>query len=268
MSVGSNSGGGVSHLFTYHEIAPLVPRYLYSVSAAQFANHVKCIVKMNSLETSTAGMARVTFDDGHISQFEYALPVLELSAMKAIFFVTAGWIGARPGFMSWGQLAKLSALGHEVQSHGWSHALLTQCSDCKLEDELARSKKELESHLGTCVDAISAPGGRWNSRVLRACARVGYRRVFVSDPWLLHKEKLGANISGRWMVTRHMDEGKIAELLQGKGVGLKFLRVKYLVKESAKAALGDRAYQSLWRSFSRKRESLEGTEEKADSARG
>lgn len=262
MSVGAQGAGNVSRILTYHEILPCEPRYLYSVSVAQFEEDVRRVAKMSSPDVRTGAAVRITFDDGHASQFKCALPVLEAYSMKGIFFVTAGWAGARSGYMSWAQLRDLSSLGHEVQSHGWSHALLTQCSDRQLEIELARSKDELESHLGICVDAISVPGGRWNSRILDRCARVGYQRVFVSDPWLLTKEVGRMTLSGRWMVTRHMSAGKIEELLEGRGFGMQTLRAKHFLKKSAKTLLGDNAYQTLWRILSRKRESLEDMEEK------
>jgi peptidoglycan/xylan/chitin deacetylase (PgdA/CDA1 family) len=267
MNTASQASTEVSRYLTYHEITPTASRYLYSVSAQQFGQHVKKLADTHASSMISGDPARITFDDGHASQFEYAAPVLESAAMKATFFVTVGWTGTRDGYMSWAQLAELSSSGHEVQSHGWSHALLTQCRERDLSNELVRSKQDLEDHLGKSVDAISAPGGRCNSRVLEACEKAGYRRVFLSDPWMVRKEKFGMNVSGRWMVTHHMDANKIAKLLAGKGLGLHILHAKHVVKESSKAVLGDRVYQSLWRRLSRKKESLEGVAEETDSAK-
>jgi hypothetical protein len=123
----------------------------------------------------------------------------------------------------------------------------------------------LESRLGIQIDAISAPGGRCDSRVLEACAKAGYKRVFVSDPWQLPCEKRGVLLAGRWMVTRQMDAAKIAPIIGGKGLGIH--RAKYLAKETAKKVIGDRAYQKLWHRLSRKEDALENSVEGTDSGR-
>jgi peptidoglycan/xylan/chitin deacetylase (PgdA/CDA1 family) len=252
----------VSQCLAYHEVTTSEPSYLYGVSVEEFKHQIRRVEELNSQATPTSASIRVTFDDGHISQFQNAIPVLEAESVKAIFFITAGWTGSRNGYMSWSELSELSALGHDVQAHGWSHALLTHCSSQELDEELKRSKCELENHLGKKVDALSAPGGRWNSQVLEACARVGYERIFTSDPWIVQEDRSGLEVLGRWMVTNNMNEHRIGNMLDGKGVRIQ--RAKYLVKETAKKVLGDRIYQSVWRSLSRKNESLENTEEKVN----
>jgi peptidoglycan/xylan/chitin deacetylase (PgdA/CDA1 family) len=266
MSPARSKKSGVARNLAYHEVTAAEPLYLYGVSANRFKMHVQRISQMNSISSASASPVQISFDDGHASQFEFALPVLQEFSVKAQFFITAGWTEKRNGYMSWAQLAELAALGHDVQAHGWSHKLLTQCSDDELEEELKRSKGEMENHLGKKVDALSAPGGRCNKRVLAACTRIGYRCIFTSDPWSERECQQDIDIFGRWMVTRQMNEIRLGNMVEGKGLG--FQHAKYLMKETAKKVLGDRAYQSLWRSLSRKNESLERTEEKTpDSAR-
>ena len=266
MSPARSKKSGVARNLAYHEVTTAEPLYLYGVSADRFKTHVRRVAQLNSISSASATPVQISFDDGHSSQFEFALPVLEEFSVKAQFFVTAGWTEKRNGYMSWAQLAELAVLGHDVQAHGWSHKLLTQCSDVELEEELKRSKGEMESRLGKKVDALSAPGGRCNEQVLAACARNGYRRVFTSDPWTESERLSEIDIFGRWMVTRQMSEIQLGNMVEGEGLG--FQHAKYLLKETAKKVLGDRAYQSLWRSLSRKNESLERTEEKTpDSAR-
>ena len=247
----------------YHEISTSEPQYLYGVSSKKFRCAVQRVATLNATSKNALATIGITFDDGHVSQFENALPELEAAFVKATFFVTAGWMSKRSGYMSWPQLSELSALGHDIQAHGWSHVLLTKCSRAELAEELSRSKCELENHLGKKVETLSAPGGRWNEEVLEACARAGYKRIYTSDPWILQQERSGLEMAGRWMVTRKMDENQIERMLAGEG--LPILRAKYLLKEAAKKVLGDKTYQSLWRSLSRKNESLERAGEKATS---
>lgn len=247
---------------TYHEISEATPKYLYGVSTAQFLAHVRGIQE----SVRTFGMEKclgpITFDDGHVSQYIHALSVLQEAGAKATFFITAGWTGTRSGYMSWRQLAEMIKCGHEVQSHGWSHEFLTQCSTQTLKEELVRSKMEMEDHLGVKVDAISAPGGRWNDTVLESCAGAGYRFFFTSDPWMTPVERFGVNVSGRWMVTRKMTAADVRVRLLKKGPRLHLLRVNHLAKSVAKFVLGDQRYQMIWRALAGKDESMETQEDR------
>jgi len=246
-----------SPYLAYHEITEAESEYLYGISRRQFKEHLRCVQRLATVNRSGSNLLHITFDDGHVSQYDHAFSVLQELSMKATFFVTAGWTGKRPGYMTWKQLAELARCGHEVQSHGWSHTLLTQCSAKELQIELSRSRHELEDQLGAKVKAISLPGGRWNTRVLEACRESGYEQVFTSDPWMVPEDVKGLQIAGRWMVTHNMSAQRIDFLLKGKGVALYLLHARHFAKETAKLMLGDGAYRSLWRMLANKDKSLE-----------
>lgn len=247
-----------SPYLAYHEITKAEPAYLYGTSAGQFREHLRCVQRLAALKHSRSSVLRITLDDGHASQYECAFPVLQELSMKATFFITAGWTDKYPEYMTWKQLGELSRAGHEVQSHGWSHTHLTRCSDHALSAELRGSKFALEDHLGMEVTAISAPGGRWNQRVVHACEDAGYKRLFISDPWINKKRAGGIAVLGRWMVTRNMDENKIASLLDVRGTSMTLLRARNLLKLTARIMIGDSAYQALWRRVAEKTQSPGG----------
>jgi peptidoglycan/xylan/chitin deacetylase (PgdA/CDA1 family) len=246
-----------SRYLTYHEISSSEPEYRYGVSLAKFTQHARCLRRLADIGHSRVSDRPITFDDGHISQFDLALPVLKEFSIKAIFFVTSGWVDKRVGYISWKQLGEIVRGGHEVQSHGWSHAYLSQCTNHELDSELQRSKSELESHLGITVSAISAPGGRWNQRVLHACRNAGYQRLFTSEPWANRKEEDGVEVLGRWMVTKGTDENEITAWLEGHGARVALARMQNLAAASVKRTIGDRAYERLWRTLARKNASME-----------
>lgn len=254
-----------SPYLAYHEITETEPGYLYGTSTRQLREHLRCVQRIATINRSETNS--ITFDDGHVSQYDHAFSVLQELSMKATFFVTAGWTGKRPGYMTWKQLGELARYGHEVQSHGWSHTLLTQCSARELQIELLRSRGDLEDQLGTKVNAISLPGGRWNSRVLEACRESGYEQVFTSDPWMVSEDVRGLQIAGRWMVTRNMSAQRIDFLLKGKGAALYLLRARHFAKETAKLMLGDSAYRSMWRMLANKDKSQEDAGITFDSAK-
>ena len=238
-------------ILAYHQIVPEPSGYLYSVTAARFEEHIQFLRGMKNGGPEATALAQITFDDGHITCYRYALPLLEQHPAPATFFVTTEWIGRRPEFMTWAQLQELVALGHSVQSHGWTHKLLTHCSDSELREELRRSKLMLEDRLGSAVNSISAPGGRWNRRTLRAAAAAGYQEMYLSDPWLAPEEREGVRVLGRLMVHHHIDARRLRYLLELRGAPLFLYRALYGAKEAAKSMLGDAVYQRLWRWLAR-----------------
>ncbi|HEY6748330.1 MAG TPA: polysaccharide deacetylase family protein [Mycobacteriales bacterium] len=69
----------------------------------------------------------LTFNDGWVSQYEYAAPLLAAHRMPATFFVVSGWIGQRlPCCMAWWQLDELYRAGHEIGGMGLQHEDLTR----------------------------------------------------------------------------------------------------------------------------------------------
>jgi peptidoglycan/xylan/chitin deacetylase (PgdA/CDA1 family) len=236
-------------VLTYHEILPKPSRYAYAVGYSTFREHLSFLADLRAHDQTPPG---ITFDDGHVSHYAYGMPILEEYRFQGIFFVTAGWIASRPSYMNWTQLAELSARGHEVQSHSWSHRLLTGCSQDELSRELSQSKDVLEQRLGKKVDAISVPGGRWNRRVAAACVSAGYRRVYTSDPWLKPLEKCGALHIGRYMVRRTTGLPDIRTLLDTQDRPFHSMRLQHTFKQALKTVVGDRVYQRAWELLSAK----------------
>ena len=233
-------------VLTYHEILCSGSQYLYGVTQAQFEEHLALLASLASRPSSGGQSPLITFDDGHGSNFEQAFPLLEQFGLKATFFVLVGSVGRIDKCLLWNQARQMVAAGHRVQSHGWSHRLLTQCGPSDLEQELTWSKHELEDHLGVEVVAISAPGGRWNDRVVDACARAGYKYLYHSNPWLPPSFRQGIRLQGRHMVTRLMGPKELQRLIQpGEGRQLYF-RFLYGAKEQVRVMLGDRLYHRLW----------------------
>lgn len=243
-------------ILTYHEITPRRSAYVYSATASELEEHIQLIGSVVHPLRSPA----VTFDDGHVSQFTHALPVLERGRQKATFFVTAGWTGSRSDYMTWPQLRELAALGHGVQAHGWTHALLTHCTPDQLAEELRRSKQILEDGLGSPVNAISMPGGRWNDSVLAACAREGYRYVYTSDPYAGMKKAGGVMVAGRAMIRCRTTAPELLRLLHSEHGIWSREKIQFRLKRSVRAVLGDHAYHRLWSWVGNSSQRLNATE--------
>lgn len=230
----------------YHELRAGGSRYSYVIDTELFALHVELFARLRTADVAGGARLRpeVTFDDGHLSNFELAAPILESHRMTALFFITVGWTGTKAGYMGWDELRALHAAGHTIGAHGWSHTLLTHCDEDGLRQELEGAKRALEDGLGTAVTTISLPGGRYNRRVLAACAAAGYAQVFTSEP-RAEAMPLGATV-GRLNIRGNAQVEWMERLLDPASGVLQGLERQDRMKAAAKRVLGDRLYARLW----------------------
>ncbi len=232
--------------FLYHELRPAPSDYSYVTECAAFERHCRLFAQLRGARVDSL-RPQITFDDGHCSNYEFALPILQQHGLQAQFFITVGWSGKRTGFMDWKELRGLHASGQAVGAHGWSHKLLTRCSEIELHRELVDARQRLEDGLGSAVLAMSLPGGRANARVLQACWQAGYRKVFTSSPQpadsILPAEKA---LVGRVNMRSGASLQWLEELLRpGSGL-LASLERQDRLKRGARVLLGDRVYARLW----------------------
>jgi peptidoglycan/xylan/chitin deacetylase (PgdA/CDA1 family) len=228
-------------VLAYHEVMP-ESNYAYCVTSSAFAEHLRLF---DSLKKSNSQGAQVTFDDGEQSQYHNALPLLAQYGIKATYFATPGLIGTAAKFLGWDELRALQAAGHSIQSHGWSHKFLTFCSEAELAHELRESRQSLEETLGTAIEELSVPGGRWDVRVVQACAAAGYRRVYVSDPWI-ETEISGVEVIGRFMVRRTTTIDELGRIVERDRDVLRKLKLRSQLRQGLVGLLGDGLYHRLW----------------------
>jgi peptidoglycan/xylan/chitin deacetylase (PgdA/CDA1 family) len=227
-------------ILAYHEVMP-ESDYAYCVPVSKFREQMQ----MLAVQEKAGVTAQVTFDDGERSEKEIAGDVLAEFGIKATYFITPGLIGTAHKFLGWGELRELQAAGHSVQSHGWSHQFLTACGEGELNDELRMSRHAIEDRLGSAVEEISIPGGRWNPRVLRACADAGYRHVYVSEPWMA-SEMFGVRVLGRFMVRNNTSPGQLERILRGDRATLRKMKMKSQIRKGIVSLVGDDLYHRLW----------------------
>ena len=258
MNSATNPGGHTEpqrrlHLL-YHELRASGARYSYVASTELFQRHLDLYARLR--EEANPLQPEITFDDGHISNLELAAPLLEQRGLTARFFITVGWTGAKPGYMGWAELASLARAGHAIGAHGWSHKLLTHCTDRELSVELGDARLKLEEKLGSPVTTMSLPGGRANGRVLAACERAGYTTIYTSAPQA-EPLPLGRTV-GRLNILGDMQPEWIAQLFAPSGTLLDSLGRQYRRKQALKKLLGDRLYARLWALANRKEPETDG----------
>ncbi|HEX4154007.1 MAG TPA: polysaccharide deacetylase family protein [Acidobacteriaceae bacterium] len=231
--------------FLYHELRQVPSPYSYVVSCGRFEQHCELFARLRAAESDTL-RPEITFDDGHRSNYEFALPVLERHGLTAHFFVTVGWMGQRAGYMGWDELRALHASGQTIGAHGWTHTLLTHCALSDLDRELSGARRKLEDELGAAVTSMSLPGGRSNRLVLDACWKAGYTEVFTSLPMAQPEAVSGETSIGRLNVRGTMSAAWLEQVLRPESGLLVKMERRERVKTAAKTILGDALYARLW----------------------
>jgi peptidoglycan/xylan/chitin deacetylase (PgdA/CDA1 family) len=230
-------------VLAYHEVMP-ESDYSYCVNSRAFAEHMALLDSV-AKSSDPKLPVQITFDDGERSQYLNAAPLLAEHRISATYFVTPGLIGTATKFLGWHELKALQNAGHSIQSHGWSHKFLTFCSDAELAHELLASRQLLEDKLGDLVEEISVPGGRWNRRVIKACADAGYRRAYVSDPWVA-VNMFGIQTIGRFMVRRTTTATELLKVVQQDRYALGKIRMRSQIRQAIAGLMGDGLYHRLW----------------------
>ncbi len=116
----------------------------------------------------------LSFDDGHVSNYRLALPLLRKFGFTAVFFIVADWVGS-PHYMDEDDIRRLADAGMEIGSHGLTHSYLPLLDDGGVERELVESRERLESITGQEVVFFAFPGGHHDKRVITGLKRWGYR---------------------------------------------------------------------------------------------
>ncbi|MBU1045896.1 polysaccharide deacetylase family protein [Patescibacteria group bacterium] len=109
-------------------------------------------------------MITFAFDDGYLSAYNTAFPILERYSYQGTVFAITANIN-QPGYITANQLQELANKGWEIGSHTVSHPYLTQLSDAQILSEIRDSKLFLEG-LGLSACSLSSPYGDYDQRVL------------------------------------------------------------------------------------------------------
>jgi len=184
----------------YHDVppegadlgSPPRARNIYTVCGSDFAEQMASLRERGFNTTVISDIASkchnikptskpvvITFDDGYISQYKTAAPIMEKHGLLAGFFITVGFVG-QPGFMDWKEIRRLSEAGHLIGSHGMTHQYLSDMDDAHLNEELRRSKSIVEEKLGRDICALSLPGGKGGARVTQMAQEAGYSVICTS----------------------------------------------------------------------------------------
>lgn len=134
----------------------------------------------------------ITFDDGHRSVYEAALPLIRKYRVPVTLFIYPSAISNShaPYAMSWEQLGELVATGlFDVQSHTYWHPNFKQEKkrltaaeyDKVVATQLAKSRAVLEKRFPGKVDLLAWPFGIYDDDLLQRAQDAGYTAAFTID---------------------------------------------------------------------------------------
>jgi len=136
----------------------------------------------------------VTFDDGFRSFRENALPELEKRKIPVVLFIPSQCLGERPRFTNnYNTKAKeivmrpeeLLSLPHDlvtIGSHCQTHPHLPLLDKDIAKNEIADSRRDLETLLDRPITLLAFPYGEYNDQILEWSRQAGYKKVFSTLP--------------------------------------------------------------------------------------
>lgn len=218
---------------------------VYSVTNQLFCQHLdwlkangfQAVTLKDALEKNIDKAVVITFDDGDVSNYMIAFKELVARGMLAEFYITTDWINTA-GFMSAEQLLEMHNSGMSIQSHGKTHAYLSDISNDELYIELTESKQQLESITNAPVHTIALPGGRGINQVSPIYKNLGYQYLATS---VLGKNN-NAQLIKRITITSTCDLKILPSLILGNSAIYYKAIVRQFLFNFAKKVLGNRFY--------------------------
>jgi peptidoglycan/xylan/chitin deacetylase (PgdA/CDA1 family) len=132
-----------------------------------------------------ARSALITIDDGYMSTYDVARPILKKFGYPWTCFVYTNFI-SRGSAVTWEQLAEMRDEGIEIGCHSASHANLRDTGgkppevyDEWLKQEIVGAKQLLEQRLGIRCATYAYPYGSYSARVLEYIRTAGYEAAFT-----------------------------------------------------------------------------------------
>lgn len=119
----------------------------------------------------------ISFDDGTLSQYTSALPVLDRYNFKAVFFIMTVTLD-KPGYLTRMQIKNLSDRGHVIGCHTWDHHNVTKYTAKDWDVQLSKPTDILSQITGKPIRYFAYPFGSWNEAAITELRSHKYEAAF------------------------------------------------------------------------------------------
>jgi peptidoglycan/xylan/chitin deacetylase (PgdA/CDA1 family) len=167
----------------------------------------------------------VIVDDGNVSTYPAYNEVFKPMGIKPVLALYPGIIDTRTFALKWAQIKQMKAEGCEIASHGFFHMYFSEKyfkeHPKEFNDEIFRSKADLEKNLGGKVDMIVYPFGVTSNIAKQKIKEAGYRYAFGLTQKAMHvpAEKNNMLELPRFMMTRSGAKGIINTIIKQGSLG-------------------------------------------------
>ncbi|TMK71154.1 MAG: polysaccharide deacetylase family protein [Actinobacteria bacterium] len=115
----------------------------------------------------------ISFDDGYLSQYTRALPVLRTHHWPGVLNMEVNFLHGVGALVPW-RVRKLIDAGWELDAHTLTHPDLTTLDDAELWRQVHGSRVALRRLFHVPVDFFCYPAGRYDARVINAVKLAGF----------------------------------------------------------------------------------------------
>ena len=162
----------------------------------------------------------LTIDDGLLSFYENAWPILREKKIPFILFVNTREVGSF-NYMNWDQILEIHKTDHaEIGNHSHSHEYLVDESAEIIKDDILKSIEIFKKKLGKNSDFFSYPFGEYSEEFKKIIKDLGFNYAFGQHSGVIDETK------DLWELPRFPINEKYGELNRFKTL-MKTLPLKY-----------------------------------------
>lgn len=115
----------------------------------------------------------VSFDDGYLSQYTRAFPILEAHRWPGVLNMEVNFLRPVGGLRPW-RIRRMLDAGWELDAHTLTHPDLTTLGPAELRRQVAGSRVALRRRFHVPVNFFCYPAGRYNAQVVAEVRRAGF----------------------------------------------------------------------------------------------
>ena len=131
----------------------------------------------------------LTIDDGFLSFYNNAWPLLKKNKIPFILFVSTREVGAF-NYMSWDQIKEISKENFvEIGNHSHTHEYLVDETDEIIEEDIQKSINIFKEKLGKNSEFFSYPFGEYSENFKNIIKKLGFKYAFGQHSGVIDETK-------------------------------------------------------------------------------